>query len=78
MPDGRTVRRQMTSQQTAGHDVEASLRARWRGAGVELPFVVPLIDIREHTYQMKSTIDDVPSPHTYPITRPKKNGRALL
>ncbi len=58
MPDGRTVRLLLTFRQTAGHDVEASLRARWRGAGVEMPFVAPLIDIREHTYQMKSTIAD--------------------
>ena len=71
MPDGRTVRLLMTFRQVAGHDAEALLRARWRGADVEMPFVVPLIDIREHTYQMKSTIadpersedDDIPPQH---------------
>ena len=58
MPDGRTVRLLMTLRQTAGGDVEASLRARWRGAGVEMPSVAPLIDVREHTYQMKPAIAD--------------------
>ena len=58
MPDGRTVRLLMSFRQTAGHDVEASLRARWRGAAVEMPFVVPLIDIHEHSYQMHATIAD--------------------
>lgn len=58
MPDGRSVRLLMTFRQTAGGEVEASLRARWRGAGVEMPFVAPLIDVREHSYQMKPTMAD--------------------
>ena len=58
MPDGRTVALLVTFQQISGHDVEASLCARWRGAGVEMPCVAPLVDIHEHTYQMKPTIAD--------------------
>lgn len=57
-PDGQSVRLSMTFTQTAGHDVEASLRARWRGAGTDADFATPLIDVREHTYQMKASPAD--------------------
>ena len=58
LPDGQTVRLLMTFSQSAGRDIEASLRARWRGAGTDADFTTPLLDIREHTYQMKAAIAD--------------------
>ncbi len=58
LPDGHTVRLLMTFAQIAGQDVEASLRARWRGAATDADFATPLIDIAEHSYQMKVVLAD--------------------
>lgn len=58
LPDGRTVRVLMTFRQRAGHDVEASLRARWRGAGIRMEPAAPLRDVRERTYQLHPAIAD--------------------
>ena len=58
LPDGKTVRLLMTFTQTGGREVEASLRARWRGAGIDAEYATPLVDIREHTYQTKAVLAD--------------------
>jgi hypothetical protein len=58
LPDGKTVRLLMTFTQTSGRDIEASLRARWRGAGTDADYATPLVDIREHTYQTKAALAD--------------------
>lgn len=76
LPDGQTVRLLMTFKQTAGHDVEASLRARWRGAGTDADFATPLIDIREHTYQMKVSLAD-PAQTSDPEIEPQHVGFEL-
>ena len=48
----------MTFQQLRGPDVEAGLKARWRGGGLADGFATPMLDIRERTYQMKPIITD--------------------
>ena len=58
LADNRTVRLLMTVQQQAGVDVEASLEARWRGAGIEMEFTRPWLDVRERTYQVKPVVAD--------------------
>lgn len=58
LPDGKTVRLLMTFTQTGGREIEASLRARWRGAGTDANYTTPLVDIREHTYQTKAALAD--------------------
>lgn len=58
LPDGQTVRLLMTFTQISGRDVGASLRARWRGAGTDAYYAIPLVDIREHTYQTKVVLAD--------------------
>ena len=58
LPGGQTVHLLMTFQQLRGPDVEAGLQARWRGGGLGDAFTTPMLDIREHTYQMKPSIAD--------------------
>ena len=58
LPDGNTFRVLMTLRQLGGSEVEASLRARWRGGGLPSDFVTPMLDVRERPYQMKPIIAD--------------------